>query len=665
MENLKIEDIIVKNSMDYSAYVLLDRCLPDLRDGMKPVHRRIIYTMHKMGATKFTKSANVTGEVMALHPHGDCYDSVVNMVQKDKQNIPFLEGKGNFSSHTSRDLMYGASRYTETRLSELSKDIVGALKYKTVNFIPNYDGSLMMPEVLPVNFPTILTHCNIGIGVGMSSSIAPFNLNELAVAIKKYIDEGETTLLVPDFATGGFIVEDKTTFEKINAEGRGTVKLRGKASIDKNIISITEIPYTTSREAIIEKIIELNKEGKLKEVSDVKDLTGLKGMLVEVTLKKNVDAEMVLEKLYQNTPLESSFSVNMNMLHNGLPKVMGVWEVINNWLSWRVQCVKLGLANDIQALQNEIRLLDGLAKIVDHIDEVINIIRNSKKNFVIAELMDKFPLTEEQAKYIANMKLININKEEIQVKLQEYDNMKKTIGNKKKMMQNDKLLLSIISKQIMKISEKYGSERKSQLITVSKKMKEKIIKIKNEVEDYQVRVICTKEGYVKKLSVNTKADNKLKEGDEIVDEFITSNKAELLIFSGTDCFKLPLSKLEDMKPNVLGSYMPSVVGCKGIVGYSILDEKNKFILVSYANDKIAKVDLKSFETSTQRKKLSKSLNDVEVNNILTYESEGVFVIVNKKEKEKEMKTNELTTKASRNTQGVNTIKNIAYIKRSV
>lgn len=665
MDNKLIDNIIVQNTMDYSAYVLLDRCLPDLRDGLKPVHRRIIYTMHLEKATKLTKSANIEGAVMKLHPHGSTYDTIVNMVQRDKQNIPYLVGKGNFSSHASRDLQYGASRYTEVKLSELSKEILSALTQKTVSYVPNYDGSIMIPEVLPVQFPTILTHCNSGIGVGMSSSIPSFNITELCNAICNYIDTGEKVDLYPDFPTGGYIIKDEKAISRINNEGLGTIRLRGKATINGNIISITEIPYTTTREAIIDKVVELNKKGDFKEITDIKDLTGLEGMEIEITCRKNTDMELLLERIYANTPLESTFSANMNMLVDGLPRVMGVWDTVDKWISWRIECVKEGLRNDILLLEKENHILKGYGKVVLDIDKAIDIIRNSEEDFIIEKLCNHFDIDNIQAEYISNMKLRNINKKYILNKLQEKEKVEATIESRKRALNNEEILKRAVRTKLVKAVEKYGQDRKSGIITLSAKTVDKIKKLQSEVPDYNVRVVCTKDGYVKKIPLTSnKGEDKYKEGDCVIAEFETTNKGELLIFADTDCYKIPLNNIDDSKPSLLGSYIPNISDCKSsIVGYSILDEKYKFILICYKNGKIAKVDLKSFVTSTQRKKLSNSLSSLsEVSNMLTFSEEKDFLIVNTKGAETKKNTSELNIKTTRNTQGVNTIRNVLCIR---
>ncbi|MDR4281747.1 DNA topoisomerase, partial [Bacillus subtilis KCTC 1028 = ATCC 6051a] len=429
--NKNIEQIIENNMMEYSAYILLDRALPDLRDGLKPVHRRILYSMYLQKAFKFTKSANVAGQVMKLHPHGSSYGSMVGMVQKDRHIIPMLEGKGNFGQYTSRDLMPAADRYSEVKLSEISIDMMQNFDKNVVDFIDNYDGTMKMPEVLPVKFPSILAYSNSGIGVGFSSSIPSFNLKELTEAIVKYIETGEKTVLVPDFATGGLIVKEDNVFRQLNEEGRGTVKIRGKAEIVKNEIHITEIPYSTTREAIIEKIVELNKAGKLKEVTDVKDLTGLKGMLITITARRNTDMNVLLEKLYKFTPLQSTFSANMNMLVDDLPKVLGVWQTIDKWLEWRTTCIKRGLSHDIETMTRKLHLLQGLEKVLLDIDEAIEIIRRSSQDQIEPNLQKHFGIDFEQAKEVANMKLRNINREYIIKKIEDIDKFEKTIENYK------------------------------------------------------------------------------------------------------------------------------------------------------------------------------------------------------------------------------------------
>src|SRR5699024_1229716 len=355
------------------------------------------YSMLEQNATKFTKSANIAGAVMRLHPHGSSYGTMVSMVQTDKQLHPMLEGKGNFGQHTARDLAPAADRYSEVRLSKISLDMMKDFNKNIVNFIPNYDGSMMMPEVLPVKFPAILAYSQSGIGVGFSSSTMSFNLKELSKAIIKYLETNEKTILAPDFPTGRTIIKDEETFKQINEQGKGTVRIRGKAEIAGNEILITEIPYSTTREAIIERIEKLAKGRKLREVSDVKDLTGLKGMLIEVTARRGTDMEMLLEKLFRFTPPQSTYSANMNILVDDLPKVLGVWPIIDKWLDFRRSSIERSIIYDVKQLSKKLHLLKGLEKVLLDIDEAIEIIRTSSAEKIEINLQNKFEIDYDQA----------------------------------------------------------------------------------------------------------------------------------------------------------------------------------------------------------------------------------------------------------------------------
>lgn len=579
--------------MEYSAYILLDRALPDLRDGLKPVHRRILYSMYLQKAFKFTKSANVAGQVMKLHPHGSSYGSMVGMVQKDRHIIPMLEGKGNFGQYTSRDLMPAADRYSEVKLSEISIDMMQNFDKNVVDFIDNYDGTMKMPEVLPVKFPSILAYSNSGIGVGFSSSIPSFNLKELTEAIVKYIETGEKTVLVPDFATGGLIVKEDNVFRQLNEEGRGTVKIRGKAEIVKNEIHITEIPYSTTREAIIEKIVELNKAGKLKEVTDVKDLTGLKGMLITITARRNTDMNVLLEKLYKFTPLQSTYSANMNMLVDDLPKVLGVWQTIDKWLEWRTTCIKRGLSHDIETMIRKLHLLQGLEKVLLDIDEAIEIIRRSSQDQIEPNLQKHFGIDFEQAKEVANMKLRNINREYIIKKIEDIDKFEETIENYKLIVESQDKINQIIIKGLNETKEKYGKERRTKIVELTEV---KPVRLVEEVPNYTVTIYLTKEGYCYKFKGNQEPN--LKPGDEVLKVFETENKAEILIF-GSDrvCHKVELKDIDETRANALGTYLPNMIRDKNItiVSYSILDSTHKFIIAAYSNNRIAKINLEAFQ----------------------------------------------------------------------
>jgi DNA gyrase subunit A len=621
-----VQDHIEKNMMEYGAYIILSRALPDFRDGMLPVNRRILYTMDLEDATKFTKSANIEGAVMKLHPHGSSYGVMVNMVQKDRNQTPLIIGKGNFGQATSRDLQEGASRYTEVKLAPIAIEMMKNLKKNLVDFVPNYDGSIMQPEVLPVKFPYVLMRPSNGVALGMASQIPSFNMKELAKAIIKYLKENVKTLLVPDFATGGYIVKNKDVFKQINLEGRGSIFLRGKAEIKGNKIEITEIPYTTTREAIIEKIVDLYKSGKMKEISDVKDLTGLKGMNIEVSFKRGTDMNKALEVLYQTTPLQSSFSANMNVIIDKGPKVMGAWQIIEEWLKWRRQTITRGYLFDIAKMKKDLHFLRGLEKVLLDIDKAIEIIRRSADDLIEKNLMDHFKIDESQASAIADMKLRNINKDYIIKRIAEISSLEEKIKDYEDIAQSDERKNEIIIKELTETSEKYGVDRATKIIEVNT---EKVKAVKKEMEavpDYPVKIYITKEGYVRK-SIQFDADTKsfnLKPGDELVTEYSTRNSGELLVF-GADkcCYKIKISEIDEVTTRQLGVFIPSLCEVKTIVGTSVIDGKNKFIIIGYNNNKIAKIKLDSFNGN--RKKLANSLaKNNDVVGILTFSEEGKF-----------------------------------------
>lgn len=634
--------------MSYSAYVLLDRALPDLRDGLKPVHRRILYTMLLQKATKLTKSANISGAVMKLHPHGDSYGSMVGMVQKDRQAVPMLIGKGNFGNHTSRDLAPAASRYSEVKLSDIAIDMMQNFDKNVVDFIDNYDGTMKMPEVLPVKFPAILAYAQSGIGVGFSSSTASFNLNEICDSIIEYLKTGKKTILVPDFPTGGSIVNEPEVFKQINFEGNGTVKLRGTASIEGNEISITEIPYSTTREAIIEKIVELAKSGKMKEVIDVKDLTGLKGMYISVVARRGTDMETLLEKLYRFTPLQSTYSSNMNVLINDLPRVLGVWPIIEEWLSWRRECIQRGLEYDIKKMKSKLHLLRGLEKVLLDIDEAIEIIRRSKENEIEFNISSHFKVDEEQAKEISNMKLRNINKEYIVRKIKDIDDLEKTIKNYEGFIGNESKLNSIVIKGLNETKEKFGKARSAEIVDVTNAP---AVRLVQEVPNYPIWIHLTKEGYIYKFRGTQEPS--LKPGDEVLKMFETTNDSELLIFTADRiCHKVSLSRVDEARVNQLGTFLPNMIRGNDIeiVNYSILDKKHKYVIAAYTNNRLTKINLESFNNSRSILKNAFNRNQ-ELVDLITLEDDTKLKVVTDKT-EIELDTTKLAATNSRGATGV-------------
>lgn len=649
-----IDELIKDNSMTYANSVITDRALIDIRDGNKPIHRRIVYAMHKMNAYSFKKCHKVSGEVMSYSPHADSYPTIVNMAQPDGNIIRYIDGEGNFAQHTSRDLKAGASRYTSCKLSEFGRDVLKELSSNTVDMIDNYDCTLKIPEVLPVKTPNALLFCSEGIAYGMASKIPSFNMIELDNAIVHMLETGEKEYLYPDFATCGQIVKDEAVLKAVNETGRGIFKLRAKAEIVDNVINITEIPYSTTREAIIDKVIELVKTGKLKEITDINDLTGLDGMLIEITCRKNTDMNLILEKLYKMTPLESSYACNMNILNlEGLPKVMGVWDIVEEWLIWRKQCVRIGIGNNIASKAKKLHFLKGLEKVVLDINKAIEIIRNSETDeLIISNLSKHFDIDETQAEEIANMKLRKINKENILKQIKDVEKLEEEIQFLQDNMDSEDYVNQQVIIGLKEVTDKFGQPRRTEIIEIDEATKEKITQIKNEVASYNVRVIVTKEGYVKKLSLKAKAEQKLKDGDEVVAEFITNNTQELLVFSGTDCYKVQLDDLSDSNSNALGEYLPTKLEIDTPIGYSVVDGGYKYLAILYNTSKIAKVDLSAFETATKRKKLSNSLHkDSNVVKMITLKGDEQLVLINEKGKEFTIDSNDLNAVTSRSSQG--------------
>jgi len=457
--NKLISNIIKDNMMDYSAYVLLNRALPSLEDGLKPVHRRILYSMWKDRAFKFTKCANINGYVMQYHPHGDSYPTLVKLAQKDRHNTPLIEGKGNFGQATSRDLDYGAMRYTEAKLTPLAIDSMQNFEKDIVDFVPNYDGTKTMPKHLPVKHPNILTMENDGIGVGMSSSFAPFNSIEVCEATEKYALTGEHTNLYFDFATGGTLIASDEEIEKINKTGQGQVTIRAKINIlKKTAFEITEIPFNTTREAIIKRISDLARDKKV-EVSDVKDLTGLKGQKILVVVKRGADIEKVIQKLYKLSPLQTNYSANMNLLVDGLPKVLGVHEIIERWLKWRAECIKRGIRFDIQQMKKKLNILYGLQKILVDLDRAIQIIRFEEEDKIDSTLMSTFGISEEQAREVSKMRLRDISKQNIEKKILEIQELEQKITIWEYSLTDEKQITNTIVNGLRTTAEKHGKAR--------------------------------------------------------------------------------------------------------------------------------------------------------------------------------------------------------------
>lgn len=595
IEQKNIDEIIPHNMLEYSAYVLLHRAIPDLRDGLKPVQRRILWAMYYYKDFKFTKSANVTGQVMRLHPHGSSYDTIVNMTQKDRNNTPFIIGKGNFGQKTSKEIQYAADRYTEVKISDLALDMISDYKKGATRMIPNYDNTLLLPEVFPVKFPTILTHENSGVGVGYSSSIPSFNLSEIANALIKYMEDGTQEILYPDFATGGCIVENPVNAQRLNFDGSGSLVLRGKAHINKNEVVITEIPFTTTREAIVTKITELYKAGKLKEITDIHDLTGLNGLNITITAKRGTDMDILMARIYQLTPLQTSYGANMNVLDEGLPVKLGVWQILLKWLVFRQNTIKMILDSDIKNKEEELHLLHGLKTASNDIDKVIEIVRFSDYGDINTKLMKHFSIDEEQAKYVAGLSLRNMNVTYIKNKVNEIIKLDNELEILKNNAKDTNYINSKIAKDLIKSVELHGKPRKTEIIEEVAKVNTKAI-LEATTEDYQAFIYVTAEGYIYKFKENQKKDElQLKPKDKVKEVITASNKGYLMLFDDVgNCFKALINDIPLTRKGTIGTFYKAIYTKytpDKIIAISALDDSKKYLIIGYENNRIAKIDI--------------------------------------------------------------------------
>lgn len=597
----EIEDIIESNMMGYSQYVIKNRALPDLYSGMKPIHLKILWSMYENKTFNFTKSANVSGKVMVYSPHGDCYETIVNMVQKDRHKYNLIEGQGNWGSHCSTDMQYAASRYTECKLSPLGIDCMEGISKNMVEMIDNYDNSHKMPKYLPTKFPLILCMASSGIAVGMANDSPSFNLEDVCNATISYLQGEQIPLLIPDFATGGYLVYDEKEIKSVNSEGKGRIKLRAKYKIEGNTIIINEIPYGITVESIIDKIINEHKKGKLKEITNVLNQTGIKGLSIEITCKKGTDLDKLMAKLYTITPLESYFNVNMNILLKGSPIVLGVHDTIKEWIKFRMICISNGIKFDISKMEKELHLLRGLKKILLDIDKAISIIRHSKD--IEKELMEHFNIDNEQANYIINMKLRNINKNYIIKQISDIEGMESKLKSLKDIINDSSEINKIIIKDLKEVMKKFSKPRRSQIIHESK-----IPEVQEEdfIEDYNCKILYTKQNYIKKL-LRTSDDQKLRDGDEIIEEIQSTNKSTLLLFTNkANRYKISCHELETHKPSTLGGYIPNIIELEDdeeiIKAVSLENETktNGYIISVYENGRISKINIQSYISANRK-----------------------------------------------------------------
>ena len=657
-----------ENYMPYAMSVIISRAIPEI-DGFKPSHRKLLYTMYKMGLLNGarTKSANVVGQTMKLNPHGDMaiYETMVRMTRANSALLyPYVDSKGNFGKQYSRDMAFAAPRYTEVKLEDICRVVFSDIDKDTVEFQDNYDATMKEPVMLPVAFPTILANPNQGIAVGMASNICSFNMGELCDTTAQLIKDPDTdileTLKAPDFPTGGYILYNRDEMKQIYETGRGSFKIRSKYKFDKknNCIEVYEIPYTTTCEAIIDKLIELIKANKVREISDIRDETDLSGLKLTFDLKKGVDPDKLMTKLYKVTPLEDSFSCNFNILIDGQPRVMGVKEILTQWTLFRAECVKRGIAFDIKKKSEKLHLLLGLKKILLDIDKAIAIVRGTEDDdMVVPNLMAGFGIDEIQAEFVAEIKLRNLNKQYILKRTEEVDSLTEEIKKLEDIYKSDRKVRTLIVKELGEIAKKYGTERKSEVISddVVESYKEE-----QYIEDYNLRVFLTRDNYLKKISLvslRSASEQKLKEGDKIIAEFESVNRADLLLFTNKqNVYKTKLYEINDCKASSWGEYIPNVLSMEQDekVLYMVPTEDYKGNMIfAFENGKIAKVPLEAYATKQNRKKLMKAFSDkspvagivyiaVECD-IITYSTAGKRLVLN---------TEKIPLKTTRSTQGV-------------
>lgn len=667
----KIATTIEENYMPYAMSVILSRAIPEI-DGFKPSHRKLLYTMYKMGLLTGgrTKSANIVGQTMRLNPHGDSaiYDTMVRLSRGYEALLhPYIDSKGNFGKFYSRDMAWAASRYTEAKLDSICSELFKDIDKDTVDFVDNYDNTMKEPALLPATYPSVLVNANTGIAVGMASSICSFNLKEICdttVALMKNADHDiSSTLPAPDFSGGGQIIYDKRVFDEIYKTGRGSFKMRSKYSYDKsaNCLDITGIPQSTTSEAIIEKVIQLVKAGKLKEISDIRDETGLDGLKITIDLKRGTDPDKLMLKLYKMTPLEDSFSCNFNVLIGGVPRVLGIKELLDEWIAFRVECVRRRTYFDLNKKKDKLHLLKGLQAILLDIDKAIKIVRETpEESQVVPNLMAGFGIDELQAEYVAEIKLRHLNREYILKRTEEIENLEKEIAELEGVLASKAKIKKIIEKELAEVGKKFGQPRKSILIYADEIQ---TAEEEEEAPDYSVNIFYTKEGYFKKIlpqSLRMSSEQKLKEGDSVAYTNECSNNDELLFFTDkAQVYKTKVNEFKETKASTLGDYVPAKLnmdeGENSIYAVNTKDYKG-YMIFAFENGKIAKVPLSAYETKTNRKKLTGAYSDKSpIADIIYVKEDCEIMLTSSQGRVLLFNTGAIAEKASRSTIGVNVL----------
>ena len=664
-----ISETLELNYMPYAMSVIVSRAIPEI-DGFKPSHRKLLYTMYKMGLLTGgrTKSANIVGQTMQLNPHGDAaiYETMVRLSRGNETLLhPFVDSKGNFGKVYSRDMAYAASRYTEAKLDSICSELFRDIDLDTVDMVDNYDATKKEPTLLPTTFPNVLVSANQGIAVGMASNICSFNLKEVCDTAIALLDNPEhdilETLPGPDFSTGAELLYDDAATREIYSTGRGSFKLRAKWNYVKegNMIEITEIPYSTATEVIMDKVAELIKAGKIKEIADMRDETDLGGLKLTIDLRRGVDPEKLMQKLFRMTTLQDSFSCNFNILIAGMPRVMGVGEILEEWTAWRMECVRRRIFFQIQKKEDRLHLLKGLERILLDIDKAIAIIRETElESEVVPNLMIGFGIDEIQANFVAEIKLRNINKEYILKQTRAIDDLEREIAELQEILNSHRKLKGVIKNELKQVAEKYGKPRKTEIIYNIDEIEPE--EEAEQVPDYPVTLFVSKEGYLKKItaqSLRMSGEQKFKEGDSLSFYVETSNRAEILVFTDQfQCYKSRLSDFEDGKASLLGDYLPTKLGMdpgENMIRVLLPGDYKGFALFFFENGKAAKVPLSAYETKTNRRKLTGAYSDKSPlvaamamdtdQQVALYATDGRALIFS---------TAQLMPKTTRNTQGV-------------
>ncbi len=620
-----ISETLETNYMPYAMSVIVSRAIPEI-DGFKPSHRKLLYTMYKMGLLTGgrMKSANIVGQTMRLNPHGDAaiYETMVRLARGNETLLhPFVDSKGNFGKVYSRDMAYAASRYTEAKLDSICAELFRDIDSDTVDMVDNYDATMKEPTLLPTTFPNVLVSANQGIAVGMASNICSFNLKEVcdtAIALMKNPDHDILeTLPGPDFSTGAELLFDEAAAREVYSTGRGSFRLRAKWHYEKegNLIEITEIPYTTAIEVIMDKVADLIKAGKIKEISDMRDETDLGGLKLTIDLKRGVDPEKLMQKLFRMTPLQDSFPCNFNILIAGMPRVMGVGEILEEWTAWRTDCIKRRLFFQIGKREERLHLLQGLERILLDIDKAIHIIRETELDAeVVPNLMIGFGIDEAQANFVAEIKLRNINKEYILKQTKAISQLEQEIADMRDTLGSARKLKDVIIRELQDVSKKYGQPRKTEIVYQYADAEPE--EGNEDTPDYPVTVFVSKEGYLKKItaqSLRMSGEQKFKEGDALAFSQEATNRTDLLVFTDKfECYKSRLSEFEDGKASQLGDFLPQKLGMEqGDTVRSVIltADYSGFVMFFFENGKVAKVPLSAYETKTNRKKLTGAYSD--------------------------------------------------------